>query len=239
MIKKTILGAALLGFASFAPGAAIAATASFDFAAMADAYAGSNGGKEGSWDQVTGGTATDNGITLKATGSYLGSDAHAFLDSTFGGRPAGLGVCSSGFWPSGISYCSSVPGGGAPGDDNVTFGETLTLIFDKAVFISEMVLRDAKHYLLDGDVMINGTVYSAVNGLINLWTLKSDNGGLVTEFVFDYVGSAADGNQFYISSLTVNDDPNDNPPPVPLPAGGLLLLGGLAGLGALKRRRKA
>jgi len=145
-------------------------------------------------------------------------------------------VCHSG-WIGSVSGCSSKQPGAVPSDDNVTFGETLTLIFDKAVFITEMVLRDAKHYMLDGDVMINGTVYSAVNGLINLWTLKSDNGGLVSEFVFDYVGSAADGNQFYISSLTVNDDPNDNPPPVPLPAGGLLLLGGLAGLGALKRRR--
>jgi len=236
MIKKSILSAALLGFASFAPGAGSAATASYDFAAMADAYAGGHGGQEGSWDQVTGGSVTDNGITLVAKGAYTGGEAHAFLDSKDSGRPGGLGVCHSGFNGSGLSECSS-HGGSNTSDDNVTLGETLTLLFDKAVFLADMVLRDAHHFLFDGDVIINGSTYSVTAGMINPWVLKSI--GTLDTFVFDYVEGSTPDAEFYITSLTVDDNPDNNPPPVPLPAGGFLLLGGLGVLGAMKRKRKA
>ncbi len=234
MLKKHIFGAALLGAVAFGPVSATAATASFDFAAMADVYKAANAGQEGSWDQVTGGSVTDNGITItdaKGTwaGDPLGDLTHAFFDGTDGSGPAGLGVCHSG-WNGSLSECSS-NGGAFPGDDNIGMGEALTLIFDRAVWITDLLLRDAGHQLLDGTVSINGSVYTVVAGMIDSWDLKSI--GTVDTFTFAY-----DDGEIYLSKMGVDDDPNNNPAPVPLPAGGVLLLGGLAGLAGLKRRRR-
>ncbi len=250
MIKKTILGAALLGLASFAPGAGSAAVAEYNFEQIADdfwdATAGSPGGSyEGSWGQVTGwlgtpGQMIDNGITITAAKStYQGNpeNTHPFFDHAEGHAEAGLGVCHSGATADGVSKCSS-PNGSDIDDDNVTFEETLTLLFDQSVFISDILFRNANHNLMNGNLEINGAVYSVTNGILD--AAERALIGMTDTFEFAYFGTDADKDQnaFYLSNLMVDNDP-DNIPPIPLPAGGLLLLGGLGALGALKRKRKA
>jgi len=97
MKKRHILGAALIGLTGLMPVMGSAATASFNFADLADTYAGANGGHEGSWDQVTGGTLTDGAVTIlnakgTFTGDATGENTHAFFDSAGSEGPAGLGV---------------------------------------------------------------------------------------------------------------------------------------------------
>ena len=54
-------------------------------------------------------------------------------------------------------------------------------------------------------------------------------------------GGAADNidSDFALAAIDYATDADGNPAPIPLPAGGLLLLGALGGLGLARRRKKA
>lgn len=122
---------------------------------------------------------------------------------------------------------------GNPSDDNVGKRETLTFSFERTVRLTDFVLFDIDHatnfhggkfdLFVDGTRVINdGTLANLVSGLSYAgtsfaFTTGSDN--------------AADNQGFYVGGVNVNA--------VPLP-GTLALMGAaFAGMGALRRHRKA
>ena len=157
------------------------------------------------------------GITARASASFVDGVSSVVQDSTGSwtfANSAGLGV-----------YHSQ-----NNGDDNITFGETLTITFDRVVTLTGMGLRAEGHNftgwdqgatsLFNGARMLLPEGTGVINGL-------SATGSVFT-FAFD---SARTADQFYLASLTVA--------PVPEPETYALMLGGLAALGSVARRRKA
>lgn len=164
-------------------------------------------------------TYSTGGLTVRATGSYLGGVAAVVQDhenaySAANKIGAGLGV-----------YHVS----GNTSDDNITFGEMLTLTFDQAVTITNIGLRSEGHN-------VTGWISGATFLLDGVSTLLPANvgsiGGLTltgTEFTFAYGGVHPD--QFYLSSVTAVAA-------VPEPETYALLLAGLGVVGFVARRRK-
>lgn len=211
-----------------AAGASHAAT--FNFVTAANAARSANGGVEQNWSQAFPTGWTVDGVTLfaSATNSATGSaNVDAFLDSTDGSGPAGLGVCSSLALAGGCSTGASGPTNTA--DDNVgpALGgvETLVLSFDQSVSFIDLLFRDASHKLVNGTLLIDG-----VERVIAAGTLSGGFAALtgITSAAFTYGGSRA--SEFYLSGATVA--------PVPLPASVLFLVSGLGGMGWLGRRRR-
>ncbi len=218
MSIKLFSKAALASAVIMAASAASAAT--FDFVAMADNSGDANwiGLTELNWSDTDFALGlTIGGIKLVASGSNLnGTAADAFFDK----GSAGLGVCSSVSCATGVS-------GAITSDDNVSGGhggETLRLAFDSVVNLTNLFFRNSQHPALTGSLNINGGAVSVVGGVIT-----GGFASLIGASTYDFQYT---GDEFYVSTVTAEVSP------VPLPAGGLLLLSGLAGVAALKRRKK-
>ena len=215
-----------------------ASAASFDFGE----YARDNG--EGSWDYITGGDITDGGITVEA-GSFLHDgvsvieDARdtsvAYLDGpNSSDLNAGLGVCTAGIGGGGTGECliggddntGATPAGGA----SAGLFEGLVLRFSSAVTLSDLVFRDADHVVINSGLIAVGDATAEQPGDLTVWDIGGDFFDYgSTQWVFAAIGG--EGIEFYIDGVTATT--------VPLPAAGWLLIGGLGGLAAMKRRKKA
>ena len=171
---------------------------------------------------------TSDGITASATGSYLGETtrASAVQDSTKNwsdSNGAGLGVYHQ---------------RNVTSDDNITFGEMLTITFDQAVTVTRIELRSEGHNFTNwtsgATFLLNGvqTALPQGTGYIDL-----NMTGTVFTFAFDGPLPAltnvvkSTGDQFYLSAMTVQA--------VPEPGTYAMLLAGLGALGFVARRRAA
>lgn len=216
-MKKLLLSAALIALGT----SAHAVTATFDFVNLSNTVPGET--------EVELDVFTDNGlgVLLDASG-----DDFAYLDgSVFPGPPssgdAGLGVCQN---PS----CVGV------NDDNINPGERVTLRFSNVVTdISGLVFNNETHTgpaVGTFEMRVQYADLTTDTFSVDFATTALAFGQGVNSISFGYGGDNAD--DFYLGALTANFDPDRQTPPVPLPAGLPLLVGGLAALGLASRRRK-
>ncbi|WP_289042415.1 VPLPA-CTERM sorting domain-containing protein [uncultured Aliiroseovarius sp.] len=163
-------------------------------------------------DLTTGGDATGNGLQM---GSFASGAVTGTIDPWRRGKSAdyltqtGTGLGVAGGWDTNAQLDGSV-------DESITF------TFDHSV---RLVSVEFAHWDWNDDA----NVY--VNG-VEVASDSDDNPYYFGNVVASSFTIGADGvfDNFRIKSFTVA--------PVPLPAAGFLLLGGLAGLGALSRKRK-
>ena len=233
---KTLLTTTAL-FVAFAVSAGAASAATYNFKELADGPAG-----ESAYD-----TYSIGGIDFTATQNLDGDEpetAVVYLDA----NNAGMGVCgyadSLGPNPdSGANVCLNADGGQNAGDDSIQFekDEVLTLTTTGTPVLLESIWVNYNHDANSGEFdawewIIAGESYSG--GDLVPDTLGDDGGsdwridlGIVLELNDPITIFTTGGPNSYISALSAT--------PVPLPAAGWLLLGGLGGLAAMKRRRKS
>ena len=185
-----------------------------------------SGASAATLDFLAEGNASERGVADGTVINFGGvnvtfsSNYYAYFDA----GNAGVGVCKI---LDSNAQCTPAS------DDNLQAGETLTLAFDYAVNLSNLMFRDNGHnditnsgkYLQIG---VNGNPVTATTFAAASATVFSD----ITSITFGWGGY--DPADYYISSA-------EAVAVVPVPASLPLLLGGigLLGLGARRRKKKA
>ncbi len=169
--------------------------------------------------EVDGTQLNIGGFNIKFSSSHF-----TYFDKSGGAGPAGLGVCQNN-----TNSCG--------GDDNVTTGESVTLMFDFAVNLSGLSFTNAGHNPVNGaDTLRIGTNLMGLTSTTFAAAAAAAFNG-ITSITFAYDDGAHSANQFYVNKVDVERDPTGGQ--IPLPAGLPLLLAGLGVLGVTKRLKKA
>jgi hypothetical protein len=170
--------------------------------------------------------------------TITGKGNFAYLDGPSGRLAGGLGVCSV---LNGGDQCNP------SSDDNVTVGEAVGINFGtgnltSVIFRGTTIGGTNSHQLLaDGSTFLfslNGLDFK--QGTVGAGGVWDATGGAGLALINGTgIFFAVDNYEFYIASAEYNGGPPDGGPnPVPLPAGGLLLLTALGGLGVARKRAK-
>lgn len=124
--------------------------------------------------------------------------------------------------------------------DDVGGGGTIEFAFNNIISLFEVSLLDAR--LGSTVTLFNGADEFALTTTVsadttdaevpNLFTVLDFGGALGNRFVVDFNGGSGAVGEFTATLAPA-------PAPVPLPASALLLIAGLGGLGAMKRRKKS
>lgn len=194
-----------------------------DFKSMAEP-GGSHG--ESAWDPLT---LSFTGFNLSITAAKDGNDAYAYLDS----GNAGLGVCgglldsndANSITNSGTNLCDP------SNDDNVTFRESLFLVFSDDVVIENLWFNnnhDGDRSLLGDMIDLGGSAHTFDNGGAGLDSVAGGPFQVAGDSVFSI---AFNNEQFYLSAIEVTT-------PVPGPAPLALFVMGLAGLGLARQGKR-
>lgn len=169
-------------------------------------------------------TFSSGGITAWVTANFDSGIAAVVQDRESGwtaSKGAGLGV-----------YHKT----GDTSDDNITFGEMLTVTFDQVVRLSEIELRSEGHnftnWAQNATFLVDGvqTALPLGTGSVNL-----NKTGKAFTFAFDgqaagRINGPSTGDQFYLSAMTVQT--------VPEPSTYALILLSLTALGLKARHRR-
>lgn len=198
-----------------------------DFAAMANGPTG-----ESAWDTFT--FADPEGFNLSITGKN-GGPAYAYLDRNTGG----MGVCKS-LNSLGDTKKNQSTGSGnnlclQSNDDNITVGEMLTLVFDKAVTINTLWFNnfhDGDKSLLGDRIDIGNLTYTFTNGNNTTPSFTTSPYVVAAGVAFNI---AYNNEEFYLHKMDVTINSTNVPVPATLALFGL----GLAGLGWSKRKQKS
>ena len=175
---------ALLITATVAATPMAAGAATFDFGALGTTFADANG-FEGTWEQVTGGTWTVDGIGVTATTNS--NNVHTDSDWRLG-PDSGIGPC-------GIEDCN------ASDEDGFGPGETITLTFSQPVTMTSLLLRqsdpgrgsgDPDHTPAQGQFSLNDATRTVVDGAV------AGSFGSGAAWEFGYVNS-----DYYINTAVV------------------------------------
>ena len=202
----------------FLASGAVAHADTIDFKNLADVQWG-----ESAWKPLT--IITPN-FTLTITATKNGQAAYAYLDS----GNAGLGVCGAvvAGANTNVQTHSTANLCDPSDDDNVTTGESLTLVFSKNVTIQTLSFddnHDSPFSLLGDKINIGGSAFTFANGGVSQdsFTTAPYSVSAGNPFVISY-----NNEEFYLSALTVS---------TPEPATLILASAGLLGLGFTARRR--
>ncbi len=193
---------------------AVANAATLDF--LADANASERG--------VASGTVINSIFTGFTNVTLSANDG---FSPYFDKGNAGLGVCKV---LTASAQCNPSD------DDNVTISEMLTIAFDTAMNLSNMVFTGEGHSSAAGiePLTTTETLLFAINGgTLAQYTFADLSAASFTNVLsasFHYDDGASTAEQFYLASADVT--------PVPLPAALPMLAAAMGGLGFLARRRR-